>query len=76
MPMTLTQVEKQAFMLTHDQQLKLVHDIMDRQVLSEIEEAQVRVAEQRAQEIASGKVKTIGREEAFKIIRSNLKTQS
>jgi hypothetical protein len=73
MPMTFRQVEKQAFMLTQEQQLQLVHDIMDRQVLTDVEKAQVRVAEQRAQEIDSGQVKTVSSEEAFRIIRSNLK---
>ena len=75
MPMTLTQVEKQAFMLTQDQQLQLVQDIMAKQLLTKEEEAWLDKAERRAAEIDSGKVKLVDSKEAFARIRANLKAK-
>ena len=75
MPMTLTQVEKQAFMLTQDQQLQLVQDIMAKQLLTKEEEAWLDKAEKRAAEIDSGKVKLVDSKEAFARIRANLKAK-
>ncbi len=75
MPLTLTQVEKQAFMLSQDQQLQLVQDIMSKQVLSKTEEAWLDKAEQRAQEIDNGKATLIDSKTAFTTLRANLKAK-
>ena len=76
MPLTLTQVEKQAFMLSQDQQLQLVQDIMSKQVLSKEEEAWLDKAERRAQEIDNGKATLIDSKTAFNYFtrKSKIKT--
>ena len=74
MPLSLAQVEEQVFMLPLDEQLQLINDVLEKQTLTDIEEAQLKVAEQRAQELASGKVSAISSEDAFKIFHSKLKS--
>jgi Putative addiction module component len=74
MSLSLAQVEEQVFTLPQDEQLQLVNDVLAKQSLSKIEEAQLDVAEQRAQELASGKVAPVSSDDAFKMFRSKLKS--
>jgi len=75
MALSLTQVEEQAFMLSQDQQMQLVQDIMSKQVFSETKEAWLDKAEQRAQEIDNGKATLIDSKTAFTTLRANLKAK-
>ena len=74
MSVSLAQVEEQVFMLSQDDQLQLINDVLQKQTLTDIEEAQLKLAEQRAEELSSGKVTTVSSDEAFKIFHSKLKS--
>ena len=72
MTMTLTQIEKEAFKLPADQQMRLVSDICCRQAMTDQEREDLRVVHERIKRIDSGVASTIDGTNAIAGIRSEL----
>ncbi|OGV45794.1 MAG: hypothetical protein A2017_17995 [Lentisphaerae bacterium GWF2_44_16] len=73
MPMTLAEIEKEAFELNREEQLRLAQDIFVKQPVSEIEQAWYEEAARRLKDIEEGRVKTISAGEVFAEASTRLK---
>jgi hypothetical protein len=73
MPMTLTELEKEAFQLPREEQLRLAQDIFSQGPISKIEKAWYEEAAKRSEEIKAGKVELISSEKVFADAYAKLK---
>ena len=72
MSVSLAQVEEQVFMLSQDDQLQLIHNVLAKQPMSDVEKAQLREAQLRAREIDEGKVELLDRETVMQSLKAEL----